>query len=165
MSGLVAPPSGPNEWAHFYGDFPGTYNEQNKEYEYRHGWWEDNIVRIRLPFALRLSWNRINFVRDISVNWRIEEPINLVFEEIDRGNLAVFVYEFGGTVGLRKVRGGEEWSIHSWVAGIDLNPDTNQLGKDPTMNKDVVEIFETFGFSWGGRFARRDGMHFQFGRN
>jgi hypothetical protein len=165
MPNLVAPPNGSVEWARFYGDFPGIYNDQTRRYEYDPQWWRFNVVQMELPFVLRIAWDRIHIVKRISVNWRIEEPLRLVFDEIVKKNLTCHVCEYGGTSSLRKVRGGAVWSTHSWIAAIDLNPGANPLGEKPTMNRNVVSVFEDHGFTWGGWFSRQDGMHFQYGRD
>jgi hypothetical protein len=53
-------------------------------------------------------------------------------------------------------------SVHSWAAAIDLNARWNGYGAKPTINMDVVRVFEEYGFTWGGRWTVPDGMHFQF---
>jgi|GEM_PF-1967487 len=54
-------------------------------------------------------------------------------------------------------------SMHAWGLAVDLNVATNGLGRTPQMDPRVVEVFERWGFSWGGRWSRPDGMHFELG--
>jgi hypothetical protein len=55
-------------------------------------------------------------------------------------------------------------SMHAFGLAIDFNVSTNQLGTDGDMNPRIVEIFERWGFVWGGDWSRPDPMHFELGR-
>jgi len=53
-------------------------------------------------------------------------------------------------------------SMHSYGIAIDVNQATNLPGTRGNINMGIVEVFERFGFEWGGRWnRRRDPMHFQ----
>jgi len=84
----------------------------------------------------------------------------------------------------REIRGREGTGLmseHSWGTAIDFNPQRNPLGASRNdLPQRFVEIMELCGFKWGGdwrqfgkdksevwqsRFARPDGMHFQFQLN
>jgi hypothetical protein len=55
-------------------------------------------------------------------------------------------------------------SNHAFGLAVDLNSDTNPLGTTGDMDPRVVEIFEKWGFEWGGRWERPDPMHFELAR-
>jgi hypothetical protein len=55
-------------------------------------------------------------------------------------------------------------SYHAYGAAIDINAPQNPYGTRPTMNREVVRIFEEWGFNWGGDFLIPDGHHFEFWR-
>lgn len=55
-------------------------------------------------------------------------------------------------------------SNHAFGLAVDLNSDTNQLGTRGDMDPRIVEIFERWGFEWGGRWERPDPMHFELAR-
>lgn len=53
-------------------------------------------------------------------------------------------------------------STHAYGAAIDINAPQNPYGTKPTMNREVVRIFESWGFNWGGDFLIPDGHHFEY---
>ena len=55
-------------------------------------------------------------------------------------------------------------SMHAFGLAVDLNVSTNQLGTSGDMDARIVEIFERWGFIWGGGWSRPDPMHFELGR-
>jgi hypothetical protein len=55
-------------------------------------------------------------------------------------------------------------SMHAFGLAVDINVSTNQLGTEGDMNPRIVEIFERWGFVWGGDWSRPDPMHFELGR-
>jgi hypothetical protein len=54
-------------------------------------------------------------------------------------------------------------SMHAWGLAADFNVSTNGLGMKPQMDRRIVEVFDRWGFVWGGRWSRPDGMHFELG--
>jgi hypothetical protein len=52
-------------------------------------------------------------------------------------------------------------SMHAFGLAIDLNVSDNPLGSGGNMDPRIVEIFESWGFEWGGLWARPDPMHFE----
>jgi hypothetical protein len=86
--------------------------------------------------------------------------VNALIEICDAGN-APLIEEYGGIFCIRKMRGGLEYSIHSWGLAVDLNVSTNQLGVAPQMDMRIVQAFVNNGLEWGGNWHRPDGMHFQ----
>jgi hypothetical protein len=54
-------------------------------------------------------------------------------------------------------------SQHAYGAAIDINAPENPYGATPTMDPQIVKIFEDWGFLWGGDFLTPDGMHFEYG--
>ena len=120
-------------------------------------WVQKWIVRVDLP---RVGSTRVH---------RVMAPQLLAaFDEIRaEGLLDHFKPEqFGGAWVPRHI----DWSpakplsMHAWGLAIDLNTHDNWLGEQPQMDPRVVEIFEKWGFAWGGRWTRPDGMHFELAR-
>ncbi len=52
-------------------------------------------------------------------------------------------------------------SMHAWGLAVDINSRDNCLRCNPKMDMQIVNIFEKWGFTWGGRWSRPDGMHFE----
>ena len=75
-------------------------------------------------------------------------------------NLLAELTEFGGSHAIRATRGTTNWSAHSWALAIDLNMTGNGLGETPIMSEDFAKCFTDAGFGWGGKYSRKDGMHF-----
>lgn len=71
---------------------------------------------------------------------------------------------FGGVVMYRLMRGGDRLSIHSYGAAIDLDPARNGLGDSTPRFANFPEVLKAFdkeGWTWGGKWSRADGMHWQ----
>lgn len=52
-------------------------------------------------------------------------------------------------------------SKHAWGLAIDVNVYDNPEGSKPKLDPRIVAIFEKWGFRWGGRWTKPDGMHFE----
>jgi hypothetical protein len=55
-------------------------------------------------------------------------------------------------------------SMHAFGLAFDINVSTNLLGTQGDMDERVVDIFEKWGFEWGGIWDRPDPMHFELAR-
>ncbi len=89
-------------------------------------------------------------------------PLSAALEDVCDAGLASKIKTYHGCYNVRKVRGSAtQRSTHTWGLAVDFNAATNGLGMKPTMDPGVVEAFTSRGFVWGGKFRRKDGMHFQ----
>jgi len=133
----------------------------------------ENQVLLDLPFPMRISWaidkriNRFYCHEKVRENFlRIYKAVlaHYGYEEIKRLRLDIW----GGCFNIRKKRGGNTYSLHSWGIAIDTDPINNQLtwGRDkarlarPDYDK-FWEIVEAEGFTSLGRKQNFDWMHFQ----
>lgn len=121
-------------------------------------------LRAALPFPLPLSWDPAQQVRNLYCHRRLASVFPAVFAEIERRGLRDKLRTYGGCFNFRSKRSGSKLSTHAWGIAIDLNPETNGMGRDGDMAPGIVKVFESFGFTWGGRWSGRgkDPMHFQF---
>ena len=133
----------------------------------------ENQTQIVLPYSLRLAWDTKAVVKKITCNKKVAESLYTIFEktlkmygekEIRKLRLDLF----GGCLNVRKMRGGTNWSIHSWGAAIDLDPDNNQLkwtSAKATLArpeyKPFWKIVQTEGWTSLGVSRNFDWMHFQ----
>ena len=116
--------------------------------------------------------------RRIYCNKEMVVPLETAFLNIINRGLKDEIRTWDGCFQVRPIRGFEKevakllkdlnieaamiWmSIHSWGVAIDINAAWNGLGKEPQMSMELVKCFEDAGFEWGGRWKRKDGMHFQ----
>ncbi len=74
-----------------------------------------------------------------------------------------------GTYYYRKIAGTERLSAHSYGIAIDLDTKYSRYWRwDKTYTfhndipKTIVDIFEKYGFVWGGRWYHYDTMHFEY---
>ena len=133
----------------------------------------ENQTKLDLPYKFKLAWDPNVSLNKITCHQKVAKSLYTILDkayktsgekEISRLRLDVF----GGCLNVRKMRGGSAWSIHSWGAAIDFDPDNNQLkwGKDKALfGKKEYEPFwsivESEGWVSLGRARNFDWMHFQ----
>jgi hypothetical protein len=131
------------------------------------------LVTLKLPYPMVLAWDKSTKVTSIRCHKLVADKLKNIFEQI----LAAYGIDqikalgidiYGGCFNYRKMRGGTEWSRHSWAVAIDLDPDRNQLKENHTTArfarpeyKQMIDIFYANGFEGLGIEQDRDWMHFQ----
>lgn len=89
-------------------------------------------------------------------------PLTKAFVNLIKTGHVKELRTWDGCFNIRKKRGLNSMSLHSWGIAIDLNASWNQLGRVPTLSPGFVKCFTDTGlFDWGGVWSRPDGMHFQ----
>jgi hypothetical protein len=128
--------------------------------------WETslNLVLVPLPAPLQLSFGRPGQVATaLRCHPIAADPFRLALRTIWDEDLWFQLRTFGGAFAVRTQRGAsEKWSTHAWGLAADFDVANNPLGAEPRMSPAVIQIFESHGFTWGGRWRRPDGMHFQY---
>ena len=84
--------------------------------------------------------------------------------------LKKFLTPIGGTFTWRKIAGTRRLSVHSFGAAIDINVKYSAYwrwnkGKYKYHNRipiEIVNVFEKYGFIWGGKWYHYDTMHFEY---
>lgn len=136
----------------------------------------ENQTKLTTPYPLKLAWDKTTSLNKITCHKKCVEAFYNIFEKTleiygQKDITKLKLDLFGGCLNVRKMRGGSAWSIHSWGAAIDLDPDNNQLkwGRDKASfaKKEYDEfwnIVEKEGAVSLGRARNYDWMHFQFAK-
>jgi hypothetical protein len=133
---------------------------------------------------------KISFLgHNVTVHGLIVEPLSRVEQRIRKaaagnGEMAAFIdsISYLGAYNWREIQGTQRRSYHSWGLAVDIQP--KRLGNkaiywqwERERNEDwmlvplerrwqppeeVIRIFESEGFTWGGKWALYDNMHFEF---
>lgn len=128
-------------------------------------WVRERAAYVHCPWDCRLSWDKEVRVKRFQVHVAIQEVFQEGVSKIHAQGLGEELQYYGGGFNFRPQRGsGKKLSLHAFLAAWDFNPEENPLGSDPLMHRGVVRILESLGFTWGGRWTRPDGMHFQFAK-
>ena len=131
------------------------------------------LVRIKLPYPMRLSWDKDEIVTTMQCHKLVADNFLAVFNDLLEFYGLEKIQElgidlFGGCFNFRKMRGGSDYSRHSWGVAIDLDPDRNLLKETARTArfarpeyKPMIDIFYKHGFESLGVEEDRDWMHFQ----
>lgn len=115
-------------------------------------WVSANIATESVPILGSVTCHRALFPQ-----------LRAALEEIVVRGLAdeIHVDEYAGCYYPRFIANTTTLSNHSFGLALDLNVPGNQRGTVGEMNRDVVAIFEKWGFAWGGHWSWTDPMHFE----
>lgn len=91
-------------------------------------------------------------------------PLTQALQNVRVSGLGGQIKTWDGCFNIRRKKGGSTASLHAWGIAIDINAAWNGFNKKPTMSPELVKCFTDAGFSWGGAWARPDGMHFELTR-
>ncbi len=83
--------------------------------------------------------------------------------EVEQRGLSGSIHpsEYAGCYYPRFIANTTTLSNHSFGLALDLNVPGNGRGTVGEMDRDVVAIFKTWGFAWGGDWRYTDPMHFE----
>ncbi|MFY9082151.1 M15 family metallopeptidase, partial [Aliarcobacter butzleri] len=129
---------------------------------------EKNLVKIKW---LPKSQNKTLAVTKIN---DVDKKLEAISNELENLplDLKKYVLNPSGVYNYRKISRTNRLSVHSFGIAIDINLDFSNYWqwdeKDEKIeykNKiplEIVEIFEKYGFIWGGRWYHFDTMHFEY---
>lgn len=100
--------------------------------------------------------------KKIYCNKDLVKPLQAAFKSLIDTGYVKELKTWDGCFNIRKKRGLNTMSLHSWGIAIDVNAFENGLGQIPKLSAGFVKCFTDNGFTWGGTWPNRpDGMHFQ----
>lgn len=92
----------------------------------------ENQAMLDLPYPMRLAWDKKVSVTRVSLHEKVVRSAERVMLRVadaytpeQRKLLGLDLH--GGTLNVRKMRGGNAWSMHSWGIAWDFDPERNQL--------------------------------------
>lgn len=133
----------------------------------------DYLVTIDLPYPMRLAWDKSKTVSKMRCHKLVDEKFIAIFKDILAEYGLPKIQElgidlFGGCFNFRQMRGGSDYSRHSWGVAIDLDPERNQLKETSKTArfarpeyKPMIDIFYKHGFVSLGKEKNYDWMHFE----
>jgi hypothetical protein len=132
-----------------------------------------NQTVIKPPWDMVLAWDTDTKVSRISVHEKVAESAKRAMEKIanhysDTQLREMGLHLFGGSLNVRKMRGGSAYSMHSWGIAIDFDPMRNQLKWGRNLARlakpdaqDFWKFWEAEGWVSLGRRKNYDWMHVQ----
>lgn len=157
-------PDVPNGYADIVKTFGDIRSYIRADGTLRPEWERHELGLAKLARPLPLGWDLDVRVSQIRCHVKLVPLFEAVFEAIDMQGLWDGLRTYDGCFAYRAKRTSSKLSAHAWGIAIDLNAATNQQGKNGDMSPSLVQMFESQGFAWGGRWPApyTDPMHFQF---
>jgi len=134
-------------------------------------WPKENLVEIMVPQLKGLPhYGNAAFSGKFACHKKAAQSLVDAFAAIEQQGLKDKLLFWGGC----HVPRHKSWdpkrglSSHSWGIAIDLNVQWNGYNTPPAAKGrqgsvvEIVPLFESFGFAWGGYFSTCDGMHFEY---
>ena len=131
------------------------------------------LVSIKLPYPMRLAWDKNTKVNTMRCHKLVAQNFTNVFNDLLTHYGLAKIQElgidlFGGCFNFRAMRGGSDYSRHSWGIAIDLDAERNQLKETSKTArfarpeyKPMIDIFYKYGFVNLGVEKNYDWMHFE----
>jgi hypothetical protein len=138
-----------------FGEFAATPQADPAFLTIQPSWVARNIVTTTVPLLGTVTCHR-----------RLIPMVRGALQEVFDAGLASEIKVYSGCWASRTVSRSPTAppSTHAYGAAIDINAPQSPYGTKPNMNREVVRIFERWGFNWGGDFLIPDGHHFEFWR-
>jgi hypothetical protein len=119
------------------------------------GWVASHITTEAVPILGNVTCNKLIFPQ-----------LRAALEEVVARNLSDKIHpdDYAGCYYPRFIAGSTKLSNHAFGLALDLNVAGNGRGTIGDIDRDVVAIFKSWGFGWGGDWDYTDPMHFEMNR-
>jgi hypothetical protein len=113
-----------------------------------------------------IATEQVPILGTVTCNKAMLPQLRAALEEVVATDLADEIHpnEYAGCYYPRFIAGSTKLSNHAFGLALDLNTPGNQRGTVGQMHRGVVAIFESWGFTWGGRWGYTDPMHFEMNK-
>jgi D-alanyl-D-alanine carboxypeptidase len=113
-----------------------------------------------------IATERVPILGDVTCNVALFPQLRGALRELVRRGLRDTITSYAGCYARRFANRDPNQAIshHTWGIAVDVNVPQNPYGAPPDQDPRLVRVFERWGFIWGGRFIRPDGMHFEYRR-
>jgi hypothetical protein len=107
----------------------------------------------------------------------VDKRLQQISKELDEHpELKMYLINIGGTFNWRNIKGTNRHSMHSFGMTVDINTDYSDYwqwsckctAENTTIKyknripQIIIDIFEKYGFIWGGKWYHYDTMHFEY---
>ena len=116
--------------------------------------------------ASHISTETMPIIGPMTCNTLMFPQLRAALDEIVSDGLAGAIHpgQYGGCYVPRFIAGTTTLSNHACGLAFDVNVPENERGTVGQINRQVVQIFEEWGFTWGGTWGFTDPMHFELTR-
>lgn len=161
-------------------DFSNTLPPKNNAGRYRNYEFFDQIYGATKSEVMNnlkdVVWLKNSVKKVVKFNGKngASNALQMVSDELDellktRPEMIAFLNNPSGTFNWRIIAGTNRKSAHSYGIAIDINTDKSDYwrwSKDGKYKNqipsEIVQIFEKYGFIWGGKWKNFDTMHFEY---
>jgi len=113
-----------------------------------------------------ISTQTMPIIGQMTCNTQMFPQLRAALDEIVAQGLTSAIHpgQYGGCFVPRFIAHTTTLSNHAFGLAFDLNVPENQRGTVGQINRQVVAIFQKWGFTWGGTWHWTDPMHFELNR-
>ncbi|WGL52637.1 M15 family metallopeptidase [Nocardioides sp. BP30] len=114
--------------------------------------------------SAHIATESVPILGNVTCNKYLFPQLEAALAEVQARGLAGTIHSTAGCYYPRFIAGTSSLSNHAFGLAIDINAPENERGTSGQMNRQVVQIFQKWGFTWGGTWHYTDPMHFEMNK-